>query len=107
MNYETSVIVYDATQDGDPRLRMEMVRRAILYSQIRVEWQMAPIGDRMAMNSRRTAAHNALIDAVNALARSMRAAGRDDAWRRLLTDDRKEIGDFACFLVAHLGVLAR
>jgi hypothetical protein len=37
----------------------------------------------------------------------MAKAGLDNEWRRLLGDDRKVIGDFACFLVAHLGVLAR
>ena len=28
-------------------------------------------------------------------------------FNRLLGDDRKVIGDFACLLVAHLGILAR
>jgi hypothetical protein len=37
----------------------------------------------------------------------MKKVGQDIEWRRLLGNDRKEIGDFACFLVAHLGILAR
>lgn len=107
MNYDTTVKVYDAMREGDAHLRMEVVRLAIRYAQIRVEWQLAETAVRREMEGRRSAAHNAFIDAVNVLSRAMRAAGRDNEWRRLLTEDRKEIGDFACFLVAHLGVLAR
>jgi hypothetical protein len=63
--------------------------------------------DRQDADAGRTAAHNAFIDALNILSRAMKKEGKDNEWRRLLGDDRKEIGDFACFLVAHLGILAR
>ncbi len=63
--------------------------------------------ERLAADRQRTAAHNAFIDAANILSRAMGQAGQDNEWRRVLGDDRKVIGDFACFLVAHLGVLAR
>ena len=65
------------------------------------------VQERMDANKQRTAAHNALIEAVNILSRSMAKAGQDNEWRRLLTYDRKIIGDFACLLVAHLGIVAR
>jgi hypothetical protein len=62
---------------------------------------------RLEVDRQRTAAHDAVIDAINILSRSMAKAGQDNEWRRVLGDDRKVIGDFGCFLVAHLGVLAR
>jgi hypothetical protein len=34
-------------------------------------------------------------------------SSQDNSWRQTLGDNRKDIGDFACFLVAHLGILAR
>ena len=33
-------------------------------------------------------------------------AGQDNNWRAILGEDRQVIGDFACLLVAHLGILA-
>ncbi len=65
------------------------------------------VPERLEADKQRTSAHNALIDAINVLSRSMAKAGQDNEWRRLLTDERKVIGDFSCFLVAHLGILAR
>ena len=74
---------------------------------IRAEWNFMTVQERMDANKQRTAAHNALIEAVNILSRSMAKSALDNEWRRLLTDDRKVIGDFACLLVAHVGILAR
>lgn len=107
MNYNSTVQVYEAIKAGDTDLLTDVLRAAIRYSQIRAEWILLTIEERHEVDARRTAAHNAFIDALNILSRAMKKAGQDNEWRRLLGDDRKEIGDFACFLVAHLGVLAR
>ena len=47
------------------------------------------------MDGTRTAAHNALIDALNILSRAMIKAGEDTTWRKQLGNDRQEIGDLA------------
>jgi hypothetical protein len=107
MNYSSTVQVYEAMKAGDADLLTDVLRAAIRYSQIRAEWMLMTIEERREVDARRTAAHNAFIDALNILSRAMKKAGQDNEWRRLLGDDRKEIGDFACFLVAHLGILAR
>jgi hypothetical protein len=107
MKFDDAVQVYEAIKSGDELLRVQVLRTAIRYCNIRVEWGFMTREERLAAESHRTAAHNALIDAVNALSRSMAISGQDNEWRRLLTNDRKVIGDFACFLVAHLGCLAR
>lgn len=107
MNYETTIRVYDAMQKGDERLQLQVIRSAIRYSQMRVEWKLMHAEQRLEMSPRRTAAHNAFIDAINILSRSMGREGQDNEWRDLLGADRREIGDFGCFLVAHLGILAR
>lgn len=59
------------------------------------------------MNSARTAAHNALIDAANILSRAMVKAGEDATWRRRVGNDRQEIGDWVCHIHAQLGIEAR
>ena len=107
MKFEDAVHVYEAMKSGDEILRLQVFRAAIRYCNIRVEWGFMTRVERLAVDAQRTAAHNALIDSVNVLSRSMALSGEDNGWRRILTDDRKVIGDFACFLVAHLGCLAR
>ncbi len=107
MNYETSVQVYESLKSGDELLRLQVLRTAIRYTNMRVEWLFMTPAERLGLDKQRSTAHNAFIDAVNILSRSMAKAGQDIEWRRLLGDDRKNIGDFACFLVAHLGLLAR
>jgi hypothetical protein len=107
MNYNSTVQIYEAMKPGDAELLADVLRAAIRYSQLRAEWMLMTIEERREIDARRTAAHNAFIDALNILSRAMKKAGQDNEWRRLLGDDRKEIGDFACFLTAHLGILAR
>ena len=107
MNYDLTVQIYEAMKPGDEVLRLQVMRTAIRDCNIRAEWNFMTVKERMECDKQRTAAHNALIDAVNILSRSMAKSGQDNEWRRLLTDDRKVIGDFACLLVAHLGILAR
>jgi hypothetical protein len=59
------------------------------------------------MESARTAAHNAPIDALNILSRAMIKAGENTIWRKEISDDRQEIGDWACHVHAYLGIQAR
>ena len=107
MNYDTAVQIYEGMKGGDAVLRLQVMRTAIRYCNIRAEWNFMTVPERMEADKKRTIAHNAFTDAINVLSRSMAKSGQDNEWRRLLTDDRKIIGDFACLLVAHLGILAR
>ena len=88
-------------------LRLDLVRAAISYSNHRVQWRLASVEQRVEMDRARRAAHNVFIDACNVLSRNMAKAGESIEWRALLGDDRKEIGDFACFVVLFLGLAAR
>jgi hypothetical protein len=108
MTYQDSVQVYKAIESGDEHLRLQLLRAAIRYSNIRVEWMFMTSAERLEVDRQRTASHDAFIDAVNILSRAMMGqAGQDNSWRQVLGNNRKDIGDFACFLVAHLGILAR
>jgi hypothetical protein len=59
------------------------------------------------MDQRRTLAHNAFIDSVNIMSRNMDKENEDNLWRAVLGDDRKIIGDFACYVHMFLGLEAR
>jgi hypothetical protein len=91
----------------EEKLRRGLVEKTVRYARIRVDWWLTPRAERGALELTRTLAHNALIDACSTLTRAMLRAGEEIAWRYELGDDRKEIGDFACYLHAILGVAAR
>lgn len=89
------------------RLSDLFLKSAIRYSQLRVEWYFANTDERTELDLDRTRAHEALISNCNTLARNMKESGEDDSWRKKLGDDRKMIGDFACFIHAIVGISAR
>jgi hypothetical protein len=107
MNYDTTVQIYNAMLSGDEHLRLQLQRSAIRYTNMRVEWLFMTSAERLEVDRQRTAAHNAFIDSVNILSRAMGQVGQDNSWRQVLGENRRDLGDFACYLVAHLGILAR
>ena len=80
---------------------------AVRYARIRTDWERMNHDARREMNDDRTQAHDTFIDACNLLAGAMATESMPVAWRKQLGDDRKLIGDFACFLHCALGVRAR
>ena len=88
-------------------LRHELIRAAITYARHRADWYLAEPEQRSDMNQVRTAAHNAFIDACNILSRQMVKEGEPTGWRVVLGTDRREIGDFACFVALFAGLAAR
>lgn len=87
--------------------KMLLFRKAVEYARIRAEWQISPLEERVAMNANRTASHDAFIEACDAMGRSMDKEKEDSSWREDLGHDRKEIGDFACYINLILGLAAR
>ena len=88
-------------------LRHDLIRTAITYARHRADWYLAETEQRNEMNQARTAAHNAFIDACNILSRQMVKAGEPTGWRAMLGTDRREIGDFACFVALIAGLAVR
>ena len=80
---------------------------AVSYAQVRADWQLASRPERTEKDANRTRLHDAFIDSCNALSRRLRADGKDVGWRQILGDDRKRIGDLACYLHCVLGLEAR
>jgi hypothetical protein len=83
------------------------LRLAVDYAHIRAEWALGSRGERAGRNAGRTAAHDAMIAACDALAQAMGEAGEDDSWRPDVGADRREVGDFACQVHCLLGIAAR
>lgn len=88
-------------------LKNDLIQKAVKYARIRTDYQLAPSESRNEIGSLRTIAHNAFIDSCNILSRNMANNGEDVTWRKTLGDNRKVIGDFACYLHCILGIQAR
>lgn len=88
-------------------LKNQLFKSAVAYAAIRSRWFLADNEARKEMDRQRTRAHDAFIDACNILSRNMMKAGEDNSWRDLLGDNRKQIGDFACYINYILGIRAR
>ena len=107
MDYDTATRIYqEIAQSSLHDLRKSLVNAAVEYARIRTDWQLASAEERRDLDQRRRIAHNALISACDILSRNMAKRGETIDWLVLLGDDRKNIGDFACYLHCLLGVKA-
>ena len=88
-------------------LRDDLIDKVIRYARIRTDFALAGLEKKIAMEDTRSRAHDALIDSCNILSRNMHNSGEDNHWREILGSDRKNIGDFACYLHCILGIMAR
>jgi len=108
MTYEDAVAIWEASrQTSQIQLLDGLVRASIRYARIRTDYHLADLSAKAELDATRTSAHDALIDSCNALSRWLASHGEDPGWRRRLTNNRREIGDFACLLHAYFGILAR
>jgi len=88
-------------------LRDDLLNYAVDYSRIRVDWYLTSNEDKNELEDLRTVKHNAFIDSCNILSREMIKAGESASWRQELGNNRKEIGDFACYIHCLLGIFSR
>ncbi len=89
------------------RFADSLIASAIRYAQIRADWYQLSAEERLELDKERSIAHNAFISACDILARNMHSQGEDGTWRREIGSDRKDIGDFACWLHLIIGIDAR
>jgi len=89
------------------KLRDNFYKLAIRYAVVRAQWNFISVEEKIDSNDERTRLHNTLIDSLNILSRNMLKAGETVEWRIALGDNRKVIGDFACYVVAWLGIRQR
>ena len=99
---------YDQIKESSlESLKLSLYRQALDYAQVRSQWQLMTLEQRKEIDPRRTMVHNAFIDSANILSRNMTKQGEDNSWREVLGDDRKVIGDFACYVALFLALEAR
>ena len=86
-------------------LYQDMVARAIRYAHIRAGWAALTREQKRDQDAGRTSAHDAFIASLNIIARTEGEVGA--AWKERLSDDRKRIGDFACYIALFEGIGSR
>jgi hypothetical protein len=108
MHIDSATKAFDSIRSTQhTSLRDDLIRAAVSYAHHRAEWYLAEPEQRASMGQARTAAHNAFIDSCNILSRQMAKSDESTAWRGTLGTDRREIGDFACFIALFVGLAAR
>ncbi len=85
----------------------DFLGRACSYAKIRNDWELMSREEKIESDDARTAAHDKVITAVNILSRLAGNEGIDVSWREALGDNRKRIGDFACFVTYITGISNR
>lgn len=88
-------------------LRKHFYKLAVRYANTRAEWNFMTVEEKAVEDAARSRLHNALIDSLNILTRQMEKDGEDTSWRSIMGNDRKIIGDFACYVAAWLGIRQR
>jgi len=108
VDFRTAKEVFEEIETSSlAQLRRELFQSAVRYAHLRAEWYLSSQERRREMSPARTAAHDALIASCNALSRNMSGLNEPVGWRESLGDDRREIGDFACYLHCFFGVASR
>ncbi len=108
LEYSVATAIYQQSKRSKlADLQNDLIAAAIRYAELRVRSQRPDAADNSHIDADRTRAHNAFIDACNIQARNMAKIGEDAGWRQTLGEDRKTIGDLACYLHCFLGLAAR
>jgi len=108
MNIQAAESIFEAINTSSfTNLKNDLIDLAIDYARIRTDYYLLSQEERMEKETLRTRAHNAFIDSCNILSRNMNKIGESTEWRELLGEERKYIGDFACYIHLFLGLRVR
>ena len=99
--------VASCTVEDKMEFYQDFLKKAVAYAEIRCDWEFMTREEKQEIDAQRTNRHNAFITAVNILSRFAENEGVDNSWREKLGEERKRIGDFACFTAYMTGIANR
>ena len=85
----------------------DCLKMASEYTKIRNEWELMNREEKMDADRVRSLTHDSFITSLSVLSRIAAKEEIDNSWREELGDDRKRIGDFACFISYITGISNR
>lgn len=81
------------------------IEKMTAYADLRAHWKITPKPQRN--NDQRTVKHDNVIASLDQLAECMKEQNLNADWREELGNQRKRIGDFACYVSLIYGLSAR
>lgn len=81
------------------------IEKMTAYADLRAHWKITPKPQRN--NDQRTVKHDNVIASLDQLAECMKEQNLNADWREELGNQRKRIGDFACYVSLIYGLFAR
>lgn len=81
------------------------IEKMTAYADLRAHWKITPKLQRN--NDQRTVKHDNVIASLDQLAECMKEQNLNADWREELGNQRKRIGDFACYVSLIYGLSAR
>ena len=110
--FEEAMEIYEAILQNSPEDDEEFeefwelaLSAMTVYADLRANWKQIRKGQRD--NDGRTRKHDNVIHTLNLLSGMMEQRGLDVSWRKQLGDQRKRIGDFACYIAMLYDLSAR
>lgn len=85
----------------------DLINHVLQYAGIRSKWLTFTREERMDKDQGRTMKHNLVISSFNVLSRYLEKIGKDISWHSQLGNERKRIGDFACYIAFIYGLNGR
>ncbi|MBE6821577.1 hypothetical protein [Caproiciproducens sp. LBM24188] len=114
MNYRDGVAIFQQMEKSGndldkywKQLYLSVLECAVDYAQVRARWLFLTPVERSEADRRRTIQHDAFISSLNVLARYATKNDYATDWVKVLECDRKEIGDFACYIACIIGLESR
>lgn len=103
-----AIIGCDLKHDREfERLFTVLQERAVIYVGYRAKWLNISLQERMEIDETRTRNHDLFIKAKNDLVKYMYEHKANVDWDDVLGENRKRIGDFACYMVFLMSLNAR
>ena len=85
----------------------EFLQASISYAHIRSQWLLWEREERQQKDEGRTAKHERVIYCLKLLRRYLGKESVDISWFDAIEDNRKQIGDFACYIAYIYSINAR
>ena len=85
----------------------EFLQASISYAHIRSQWLLWEREERQQKDEGRTAKHERVTYCLKLLSRYLGQEGVDVSWFDAIEDNRKQIGDFACYIAYIYSINAR
>lgn len=112
LQYQDALEIYKSMDENLDRhdedvvdLYNRLIEKAIRYAHIRAGWDALTREEKLEKDESRTAVHDSFISSINIISRTEGENG--SYWREQLGNDRKRIGDFACFIALFRAIDAR